>query len=169
MTPWTVICQAALSMGFPRQEYWCGLPFTSSGDSPDPWIELTSPLLLSVAKSCPTLYDPGTAARQASLSFTIFQSFLKLMSAESVMPSNPLILFHPFLLLSSILPSIKIFSNELALYIRWPKFWSFSFSISPSNEYSGLISLRIDWFDLLHVQGTLQNLEHHSLRWILYH
>ena len=144
MTPWTVICQAALSMGFPRQEYWCGLPFTSSGDSPDPWIELTSPVLLSVAKSCPTLYDPGTAARQASLSFTIFQSFLKLMSAESVMPSNPLILFHPFLLLSSILPSIKILSNELALYIRWPKFWSFSFSISPSNEYSGLISLRIN-------------------------
>ena len=156
-------------MWFPRQEYWHKLPFTSSGDSPDPeGIEPTSPVL-SIAKSCPTLYDPGIAAHQASLSFTIFRSFLKLMSTESVMPSNPLILFHPFLLLSSILPNIKIFSNELALSIRWPKFWSFSFSISLSNEYSGLISFRIDWFDLLLVHGTLRNLEHHSLRWILYH
>ena len=160
MIPWTVICQAPLSMGFPRQEYWRGLPFTSLGDFPDPGIEPMSPVLLSVPKSCPTLCDPWTAAHQASLSFTIFRSLLKLMSTESVMPPNPLILFHPFLLLSSIFPSIKVFSSELALYIRWPKFLSFSFSISLSNEYSGLSSFRIDWFDLLLVQGTLKNLRH---------
>ena len=85
------------------------------------------------------------------------------MSIESVMPSNSLILCHPFLLLPSIFPSIRVFSNELALCIRWPKYWNFSFSISPSNEYSGLISFRIDWFDLLAVQGTLKSLpQHHS-------
>ena len=87
---------------------------------------------------------PWTAARQASLSFTISQSLLKLMSTESVMPSNHLILYHPLLLLPSILTNIKVFSNELALLIRWPRYWSFSFSISPSNEYSELISFRID-------------------------
>ena len=96
-----------------------------------------------------------TAACKASLSFTIFQSLLKLMSSESVMPSNHLLLCCPLLLLPSVFPSIRVFSNESALHIRWPKFWSFSFSISPSNEYSGLISFRIDWFDLLAVQGTL--------------
>ena len=100
-----------------------------------------------------------TAARQASLWFTISRSLLKLISIESVMPSNHLIL--PLLLLSSIFPSIRVFSNELALYIRWPKFWSFSLSIRPSNEYSELISFRIDWFDFLTVQGTLKNLLHH--------
>ena len=106
---------------------------------------------------------PWTAARQASLSFTISQNLLKLMSIESVMPSDHLILYHPLLLLLSIFPSIRVFSNELALHIRWPKYWSFSFSISPSNEYSGLISFRIDWFDLLAVQGTFKNLlQHHS-------
>ena len=90
-------------------------------------------------------------------------SLLKLMSIESVMPSNHLILCHPLLLLPSIFPSIKIFSNESVLRIRWPKYWSFSFSISPSNEYSGPISFRIDWFDLLAVQGTLKSLlQHHS-------
>ena len=106
---------------------------------------------------------PWTAACQASLSITNSQSLLKLMSIELVMPSNHLILCHPLLLLSSIFPSIRVFSNELALCIKWPKFWSLSFNISPSNEYSGLISLRIDWFDLLAVQGILKSLlQHHS-------
>ena len=106
---------------------------------------------------------PWTAARQASLSFTISQSWLKLMAIESVMPSKHLILCHPLLLLPSIFSSIRVFSNESAVCIRWPKYWSFSFSISPSNEYSGLISFRIDWFDLLAVQGTLKSLlQHHS-------
>ena len=100
---------------------------------------------------------------QASLSVTNSQSLLKLMSIESVMPSNHLILCRPLLLLPSIFPSIRVFSNESALRIRWPKYWSFSFNISPSNEYSGLISFRIDWLDLLVVQGTLKSLlQHHS-------
>ena len=100
---------------------------------------------------------PWTAARQASLSITNSWSLLKLMSIESVMPSNHLILCHPLLLLS-ILPSIRVFSKESVLCIRWPKDWSFMFSISPSNEYSWLISFRIDWFDLLEVQGALKRL-----------
>ena len=99
-----------------------------------------------------------TAACQASLSFTNSWSLLKLMSIKSVMPSNHLILCHPFILLPSIFPTIRVFSNESVLCIRWPKYWSFSFSISPSNEYSGLISFRRDWFDLLAVQGTLRML-----------
>ena len=99
---------------------------------------------------------PWTAAHQASLSFTISQSLLNLMSIESMMPSNHLILCCP-LLLFSIFPSIRVFSNDSALHIRWSKYWSFSFSISQSNEYPGLISFRIDWFDLLAVQGTLKN------------
>ena len=99
-----------------------------------------------------------TAARQASLSIIISQSLLKLMSIKSTMPSNHLILCHPLLLLPSILPSIRVFSNESALPIRWPEYWSFSFSISPSNEYSGLISSRIDWFLHFAVQGTLKSL-----------
>ena len=103
-----------------------------------------------------------TAACQASLSITNSWSLLKLMSIELVIPSNHLILCHP-LLLPSIFPSIRVFSNESVLHIRWPKYWSFSFSISPSNEYSGLTSFRIDWFDLLAVQGTLRSLlQHHS-------
>ena len=106
---------------------------------------------------------PWTAACQASLSFTISWSLLKLISIESVMPSNHLILCHPLLLLPSIFASIRVFSNESSLHIRWPKYWRFS--ISPSNEYSGLISFRIDWFDLLAVQGTLKSLfQHHSLK-----
>ena len=106
---------------------------------------------------------PWTAAHQASLFFTISLSLLKLMSIESVMPSNHLILYRPLLLLPSIFPWIRVFSRELALCIRWPKYWSFSFSISPSNEYSGLISFRIDWLALLPVQGTLRGLlQHHS-------
>ena len=105
---------------------------------------------------------PRTAASQASLSFTISLSLLKLMSIESVMPSNHLILCHPLLLLS-IFPSIRVFASESALCIRWPEYWSFSFIISPSNKYSGLISFRIDWFYLLAVQGTLKScLWHHS-------
>ena len=99
---------------------------------------------------------PWTATRQASLSITIYWSLQKVMSTESVMPSDHLILCHPLLLLPSIFPSIRVFSNESALRIRWPKYWSFSFS--PSSEYSGLISFRIEWFDLLVVQGTLKSL-----------
>ena len=106
---------------------------------------------------------PWTAAGQASLSITNFWSLLKLVSIESVMPFNNLILCHPLLLPPSIFPSIRVFSNESALHIRWPKDWSFSFSISPSNKYSGLISFRMSWVDLLAVQGTLKSLlQHHS-------
>ena len=113
---------------------------------------------------------PWTAARQASLSLTNFQSLLKLMSIESVMLSNRLVLCHPLLLLPSIFPSIRIFSNELVLRIRRSKYWSFSFSISPSNEYSGLISFKIDWFDVLTVQRTLKSLlQHHSLKASILH
>ena len=104
-----------------------------------------------------------TAASQASLSITNSQSSLKLMSIESVMPSNYLILCCPLLLLLSVFPRIRVFYDELVLHIRWPKYWSFSFSISPSNEYSGLIFFRIEWFDLPAVQGTLKSLlQHHS-------
>ena len=116
----------------------------------------------SVVSDSTTLW---TAARQASLSFTSSQSLLRLMSIESVMLSNHLILCHPLLLLPSIFPNIKLFSSESALLIRWPTYWkfTFTFSISPSNEYSGLISFRIDWLDLLGVQGTLESLlQHHS-------
>ena len=116
---------------------------------------LTVDQFSSVAQSCLTL-QPHGAARQAFLSITNSRSLLKLMSIESVMPSNHLILCHPLLLPPSIFPSIRVFSNESVLRIRWPKYWSFSFSISPFNEYSGLISFRIDWLDLLAVQGTLK-------------
>ena len=108
---------------------------------------------------------PWTAAHQASLSFTISWSLLKLMSIKAVMPSNHLILCYPLLLLPSIFPSIRVFSNKSVLCIRWPKYWSFSFSISPSNVYSELISFRIDWLDLLVLQGTLKGLlQHHSTK-----
>ena len=103
---------------------------------------------------------PWTAARQASLSITNSRSSLKLTSMELVMPSSHLILCHPLLLLPSIFPSIRVFSSELVIHIRWPKYWSFSFSISPSNEYLGLISFRMDWLDLLAVQGTRKSLVH---------
>ena len=103
-----------------------------------------------------------TVARQASLSFTNSCNLLKLVSIESEMPSNHLILCCPLLLLPSIFPSIRVFSNESVLPIRWPKYWSFSFNISPFNEYLGLISFRMDWLDLLAVQRTLKNLQHHS-------
>ena len=117
----------------------------------------------SVTQSCPTLCDPWTAARQASLSITNSWSLLKLMSLKSVMPSNHLTLCQPLLLLPSIFPTIKDFSNEQVLHIRWPKYWSFSFSISPSNEHSGLISHRMDWLNLLVVQGTLESLLQHRI------
>ena len=105
---------------------------------------------------------PWTTAHQASLSITKSWSLLKLMSIESVMPSNHLILCRPLLLPPSIFPSIRVFSNKSVLHIRWPKYWSFSFSISPSNEYSGLISFRMDWLDLFAIQGTLKSLlQHH--------
>ena len=106
---------------------------------------------------CLTLCDPWAAAHQTSLYFTISWSSHKLMSVELLMPFNYFILCHPLLLLPSVFSSIKVFSKEWALWIRWPKYWSFSFSISPSNEYSGLISFRIDWFDLFAVQGTLES------------
>ena len=107
--------------------------------------------------------NPWTAARQASLSITNSQNLLKLMSIASVMPSNRLILCHPLLLLPSIFSSIRVFSNESALCIRWPKYWSFNFNNSPTNEHPGLISFRMDWLDLLAVQGALKSLlQHHS-------
>ena len=125
------------------------------------WIQMESVKFSSVAQSCPTLRTPRLQARQASLSITNSQSLLKLMSIKLEIPSN-LILCHPLLLPPSIFPRIRVFSNESALHIRWPKAWSFSFSVSPSSEYSGLISFRIDRFDLA-VQGTLKSLlQHHS-------
>ena len=117
----------------------------------------------SVAQSCPTLVIPWTAARQAFLSITNSRSLLKLISIELVMPPNNFILCRPLLHLPLIFPSIRVFSNELVLPIRWPEYWSFSFSISPSNEHPGLISFRMDWLGLLAVQGTLKSLlQHHS-------
>ena len=117
----------------------------------------------SVTQSHLTLWDPWTTARQASLSITNSRSLLKFMLIESMMPSNHLILYHPLLLPPSIFPSIRVFSNESVLRTKWPKYWSFSFSISPSNEHPGLISFRMDWLDLLAVQGTVNSLlQHHS-------
>ena len=116
--------------------------------------------------SCVQLFaTPWTAARQTSLSITNSQSLLKLMSIESVIPSNYFILCHPLLLLPSIFPSIRVFSNESILCIRWPKYWSFSFNFIPSNEQPGLISFRMDWLDLLAVQGTLKSLlQNHTVQ-----
>ncbi|KAB0340971.1 hypothetical protein FD755_024560 [Muntiacus reevesi] len=139
------------------------------GENKKPKQSVSSPSSLvciqfsSVAQLCLTFVTPWTAARQASLSITNSQNLLKLMSIESEMPSNHLILCCPLLLPPSIFPSIRVFSNESVLRIRWLKYWRFSFSISPSNEYSGLISFRMDWLDLLAVQGTLKSLlQHHS-------
>ena len=118
-------------------------------------VQLLSPVRLFVT--------PLSAARQTSLSITNSWGLLKLMSIELVMPSNHFILYHPLLLSSSIFPSIRVFSNESVLHIRWPKYWTFSFNISPSNEYSGLISSRMDWLDLLAVQQSLKSLlQNHS-------
>ena len=143
---------------------------TSSGSLCISWDTFTCPLEPgSVSQSVQSLsrvqlfVTPWTAAHQASLSITNSQSLLKLMSIESVMPSNHLVLCRPLLLLPALFPSIRVFSNESVLHIRWPKYWNFSFSISTSSEYSRLISFRMDWLDLLAVQGTLKNLlQHHS-------
>ena len=118
-------------------------------------------MLRTLSRVLQLFETPWTAAPQDSLSCTISWSLLKLMFIESVMPSNHLIICHPLVFLPSIFPSIRVFSNKSVLHIRWPKYWSFSFSISPSNEYSGLISFRIDWFDLLAVQGSLKSLLQH--------
>ena len=128
------------------------------------WQSIATVQFSSGAQSCLTVCDPPwTAAHQASLSITNFQSLCKVMSIESVMPSNHLILCHPLLLLPSIFPSIRVFSNESALRIRWPKYWSFSFNISPSNEHPRLTSFKMNWLDLLAVQGSLKSLlQHHS-------
>ena len=122
------------------------------------FLPINSTQFSSVIQSWLTLCNPWTAACQASMFITNSWSLLKLMSTELVMPSNYFILCHPLLLPPSIFPSIRVFSNESVLRIRWPKYWSFSFNISPSNEYSGLISFRIDWFDLLAVQGVFSNI-----------
>ena len=139
--------------------------FLTTGPQVSPievFMQFSSVQLLSHVSHFAT---PLTAAHQDSLSFTVSQSLLKLMSIELVMPSNHLILCHPLLLLPSIFPSIRVFSKESVLCIRWPKYWSFSFSISPSSEYAGLISFRMDWLDLLEAQGTLKSLlQHHSLK-----
>ena len=125
------------------------------------WINVSK--FSSATQSSLTLCDHGLQHTRHSLSITNFQSLLKLMSIQSVMPSNHLILCCPLLLSPSVFPSIRVFSNESALRIRWSKYWSFSFNISPSNEHPGLISLRMDWLDLLAVQGTLKGLlQHHS-------
>ena len=128
------------------------------------WTQTWHKGLLFIVQSLSRVWlfaTPWTTAHHTSLSFTISQSLLKLMSIESVMPSNHLTLCHSLLLLPSIFPRIRVFSNESALQFRWPKYWSFSFSNSPSHEYSRLISFRIDWFDLLAVQGTLKSLFQH--------
>ena len=161
--------QASRSLGFSRQEHWSGLPF------PSPVHES------EVAQSCPTLSDPMDCNLPGSSVHGVFQarvlewgaitfsaislSLLKPMSIESMMLSNHLILCCPLLLLPSVFPSIRVFSDESVLRIRWPKYWSLSFSNSLSNEYSGLISFGIDWFDLLAAQGTFKSLlQHHSLK-----
>ena len=132
-----------------------------------PWEKGQSVRTIAVVQSLRRVrlfVTPWTASCQASLSFTISWNLLKFMSIESMMPSNHLILCLPLLLLPSLFSSIRVFSNESALHIRWPKYWSFSFSINPFNEYSGMISFRINWFDLA-VQGTLKSLlQHHSLK-----
>ena len=128
-------------------------------------VEITCPILSSVQSlsRVQLIATPRVAALQVSLSITNSRSLPKFMSIESVMPSNHLVLCCPLLLLPSIFPNIRVFSNESALCIRWPKYWSFSFNISPSSEHSGLISFRMDWLDFLVVQGTLKSLlQHHS-------
>ena len=156
-TPWTAAHQAPLSTGFSRQEYWSGLPFPSP---PTNALQFSSVQSLSRVRLFVTRW---IAACQASLCITNSQSSLKLTSIQSVMPFSHLILCHPLFLLPLIPPSIRVFSNESTLRMRWPKYWSFSFSIIPFKEYPGLISFRMDWLDLLAVQGTLKSLlQHHS-------
>ena len=137
------------------------------------WTTADGRMFSSVQFSCSVVSDsvtPWTTTRQASLFITYSQSLLRLMSIELVMPSNHLILCLPLLFPPSIFPNIRVFSNKSALRIRWPKYWSFSFNINPSNEYSGLISFRMDWLDLLAVQGTLKSLlQHHSSKASILH
>ena len=145
-----------LSMGLHRVRHdWSDLAAAAATATVFMSVQFSSVQSLSRVRLFVT---PWIAAHQASLSITKSRSSLRLMSIESVMPSNHLILCCPLLLVPSIFPSIRFFSSESALHIRWPKYWSFSYSINPSNEYSGLISFRIDWFDLLTVQGTLKSL-----------
>ena len=170
-------------MGFSRQKYWSELPVPTPGDLSNPEIKPTSLASHGLTGTFFTISAtwegqfssvqslsrvwlfaaPWTAGLQGSLSITNSWSLLKLMSIVSVMSSSQLILCCPLLLPPLIIPNLRVFSNESVLRIRWPKYWSFSFSISPSNEYSGLISFRMDWLDLLTVQGTLKSLlQHHS-------
>ena len=166
-----MITQSEMPFHFYSSTWWSG--FWSWGTYLTMWVCFTKFLnlvfihlmfhLVQLLSRVRLFATPWTATRQASLYITNSRNLLKLMSIESVMPSNHLILCHPLLLPSSIFPSIRVFSNESVLCIRWPKYWSFSFSVSPSNENPGLISHRIDWLDLLAVQGTLKSLlQHHS-------
>ena len=171
---WITARHALLSRGFPRQEYWSGFAFPTPGDRTCNYNIFIGRQVLylqrhlggpaqfsSVSQSC-LFAIPWTAVRQSSLSITNSWILLKLLSIKSVMPSSHLILCHPLFLLPSIFPSIKIFPSESVLCIRWPKYWSFCFSISPSNEYSGLIFFRIDWLGLLVVQNkTNKNINCH--------
>ena len=178
-TPWTAARQAPRSTKFSRQEYWSGLPFPSPGDLFNPRIEpgslasqadslpseppgksdgtFSSVQFSSVSQSCLTLCDPMNCSMPGFPVHYQIPAFTQ-THVESVMPSNHPILCCPLLLLPSIFPSIRVFSNESVLLIRWPKYWSFSFNISPSSEDPGLISFRMDWLDLLAVQGTLKSL-----------
>ena len=168
------LSEAELRTSTPFQTYCssnCFYPITPAKNLEI--IFVLSPLPLSSVQS-PNHFQffatPFNITRQASFSITNSRSLLKLMSIKSVMPSNHLILCHPLLLLPSIFPSIRVFSNESILHIRWSKYWTFSFSISPSNEYSGLSSFRIDWLNLLAVQGTLKSLlQCHSLKASILH
>ena len=159
---------------------WGAIPFSRGSYQPKnwSWVCCTAGIFLTIWATETTgslssvqslsrvqlFATPCTSALQALLSIANSQSLLKLMSVESVIPSNHLILCHPLILLPSVFPSIRVFSNESALRIKWPRDWSFSFSISPSSEYSGLISFRIDWMDLLAVQGTLKSLVQHTVQ-----
>ena len=184
-TPWTVTCQAPLSMEFSRQEYWSGLPFSIPGQSSwardqnlslQHWqadslplchlrrksqenkIHFSSVQFSSVAQLCPTLCDPINRSTPGPPVHHQLPSSPKLMCIKWVMPSSHLILCRPLLFLPPMPPSIRVFSNESALHMRWPKYWSFSLSVSPSSEHPGLISFRMDWLDLLAVQGTPKSL-----------
>ena len=143
-------------------EYYSAIKRNKIGSFLEAWMGLSVQFLSHIR----LFATPWTAAHQASLSITNSESLLKLMSIESVMPSNYLILCLPVLLLPSIFPNIRVFSNEPVLRIRWPKYWSFNFSISPSSQYSGLISFKIDWFDILVVQGTLKSPELITFKWL---
>ena len=164
-TPWTAASGAPLSMGFSRQECWSGLllpspslvNYLSPNGSPYSILGIQFSIVQSISRVW-LFATPWITARQDSLSFTNSWSLLKLMSIESAMPSSHLILCCPLLLLPPMHPSIMVFSNESTLHMRWPKYWSFSFNISPTNEHPGLISCRMDRWDLLEVQGTLKSL-----------